>query len=113
MQITLNANKRQGGTMDNLNKIKLTLPVIETEITNLLAVLYETNPELKLDDEFKSDILEGSTDLLEIVDRLLYDLILTDSYIEGIKITRARIELREKKLKGRQEVIRRIIRRLL
>jgi len=99
--------------MDNLNKIKLTLPVIETEITNLLAVLYETNPELKLDDEFKSDILEGSTDLLEIVDRLLYDLILTDSYIEGIKITRARIELREKKLKGRQEVIRRIIRRLL
>ena len=61
----------------DLHRIKITLPVIEQEITNLLAALYETNPELKLDDEFKSDILEGSTDLLEIIDRLLFDLIIT------------------------------------
>ena len=97
----------------DLHKIKITLPVIEQEITNLLEALYQSNPELKQDDEFKSDILEGTTDLLELIDRLLYDLILTESYIEGTKITRARIDLREKKLKHRQEVIRSIIRRLL
>jgi hypothetical protein len=114
MQFTFIANKRQEAKMKtDLHRIKITLPVIEQEITNLLAALYETNPELKLDDDFKSDVLEGSTDLLEIINKLLFDLILTESYIDSIKLTRARIEQREKKLKGRQEVIRSIIRRLL
>lgn len=97
----------------DLHRLKLSLPVIEQEITNLLAALYQDNPELKQDDDFKSDILEGSTDLLEVLNMLLFDLILTESYLEGSKITRARVEQREKKLKGRQEVIRNILKRLL
>lgn len=97
----------------DLHRLKLSLPVIEQEITNLLAALYQDNPELKQDDDFKSDILEGTTDLLEIINNLLYDLILTESYIEGNKETRARIEQREKRLKARQEVIRSILKRLL
>lgn len=99
--------------MKDLHRIKVTLPVIEREITDLLEALYQSNPELKLDDEFKSDILEGSTDLLELINRLLYNILLTESYIEGNRITRGRIEQREKRLKARQEVIRNIIRRLL
>lgn len=99
--------------MNNLQKIKLSLPVIEKEITDLLAALYTSNPELKLDDSFKSDVLEGSTDLLDIVDKLMFDLSLTEGYIEGIKITRARIDAREARHKGRREVIRRIISRLM
>jgi len=99
--------------MNELQKIKLSLPAIEHEITNLLAAVYQSNPELKSDDDFKLDILEGSTDLLEIVDKLMINLSLTEGYIEGIKITRARIDARSVRLKNKSDVIRSIIRRLL
>jgi len=99
--------------MNELQKIKLSLPAIEYEITNLLAAVYQSNPELKSDDDFKLDILEGSTDLLEIVDKLMINLSLTEGYIEGINITRARIDARSVRLKKKSDVIRSIIRRLL
>jgi len=113
VQFTFTANECQGTPMNELQKIKLSLPAIEHEITNLLAAVYQSNPELKSDDDFKLDILEGSTDLLEIVDKLMINLSLTEGYVEGIKITRARIDARSVRLKNKSDVIRSIIRRLL
>jgi hypothetical protein len=96
-----------------LYKLKLKLPLIQNEITSLLASIYINNPELKEDDDFKSDILEGSTDYLDIVNKCLLELSITTGYIEGIKITRTRIEDKIQRYEKREQAIRSILRRLL
>jgi len=97
----------------NLYNIKLTLPVIEHEITNLLANIYINNPELKDDDTFKSDILEGSTDYIDIINKCLLELSITEGYIEGIKISRARMDDRIERHSAKVDLIRALLRRML
>jgi hypothetical protein len=96
-----------------LHKLRLAMPVIEHEITNLLANIYINNPELKNDDTFKSDILEGSTDYMDIINKCLLELSITEGYIEGIKISRARMDDRISKHTVRVNLIRTLLRRML
>jgi hypothetical protein len=97
----------------DLYKLKSSLPSIQNEITSLLASIYINNPELKEDDDFKLDILEGSTDYLDIVNKCLLELSITTGYIEGIKLSRTRIEDKIHRYEKREQTIRSILRRLL
>ena len=98
---------------NNIQRLKLTLPLIEHEISNLLASIYVSNPELKDDDLFKLDLLEGSTDFIDIINKCLLELSITEGYIEGLKISRTRMEDKIKGHSIRVVTIRRILQRLL
>lgn len=97
----------------DLFKIKVSMPAIEAEISSFLASITVDNPEIKTDDDFKQDILEGSTDFIEIIDRLLVNLYITNGYIDGAKDARARIDTRISRLSAKSELIRRLIKRLM
>lgn len=97
----------------DLHRIKVSMPAIEAEITSFLAAMTSENPEIKTDDEFKQDILEGSTDYLDIVDKLLVNLYITTEYVTGAKNARARLDDRITKLQAKGELIRRLLKRLL
>jgi len=99
--------------MKTVQQIKVTMPAIEAEITNLLASIYDSNPELRDDDDFKKDILEGSTDFLDIINKLLLELSITNGFLDGIKDSISRLEGREGRLWLRKEAIRTILQRLL
>lgn len=96
-----------------LQKIKVTMPAIEAEITSFLASMTVENPDVKTDEEFRQDLLEGSTDYLDIVDKLIVNLHITNSYILGLKDARTRLDTREERLKVKAEVIRRLLKRML
>ena len=96
-----------------LQKIKVTMPAIEAEITSFLASMTVENPDVKTDEEFKQDLLEGSTDYLDIVDKLIVNLHITNSYILGLKDARARLDTREERLKTKSELIRKLLKRML
>lgn len=97
----------------DLHKIKISLPAIESEITTFLAGIISDNPEVRLDDEFKQDLLEGSTDYLDIVDKLITNLHITNSYILGLKDARTRLDDRSARLEAKSDAIRRLLKRLL
>jgi len=97
----------------SLHQLKLSLPVIEHEISNLLAGIYTNNPELKDDDQFKLDILEGSTDYLDIINKCLLELSITEGYIEGLKLSRTRMEDKIERHSVKVDTIRKILRRML
>lgn len=96
-----------------IQRIKLSMPTIEAEISTFLASVTADNPEVKTDDEFKQDLLEGSTDYLDIVDKLIINLHITNSYILGLKDARTRLDTREERLKIKADIIRRLLKRLL
>lgn len=96
-----------------IQKIKLSMPAIEAEITSFLASMTAENPDVKTDDEFKQDLLEGSTDYLDIVDKLIINLHITNSYILGLKDARARLDERGERLQRKSETIRRLLKRML
>ena len=96
-----------------IHKIRVSMSAIEAEISAFLASVTADNPEVKTDDEFKQDLLEGSTDYLDIVDKLIINLHITNSYILGIKDARARLDNREDRLKAKSEMIRRLLKRML
>ena len=96
-----------------LQKIKVTMPAIEAEITSFLASMTAENPDVKTDEEFRQDLLEGSTDYLDIVDKLIVNLHITNSYILGLKDARARLDMREDRLKAKSEMIRQLLKRML
>jgi hypothetical protein len=97
----------------NLSKLKYNLPIIEKEITSFLASIQSDYHDLVLDDEFKQDILEGSTDYITIIDRLLFNLILSEETSESLKRARARLHEREQRTTKRTEIIRGLIRRMM
>jgi len=96
-----------------IQRIKLSMPTIEAEISTFLASVTADNPDVKTDDEFKQDLLEGSTDYLDIVDKLIINLHITNSYILGLKDARTRLDTREERLKIKADIIRRLLKRLL
>ena len=96
-----------------IQKIKVTMPAIEAEITSFLASMTVENPDVKTDEEFRQDLLEGSTDYLDIVDKLIVNLHITNSYILGLKDARTRLDTREERLKSKSEIIRRLLKRML
>ena len=100
-------------TYRELHKIKVTMPAIEAEITSFLASMTAENPDVKTDDDFRTDLLEGSTDYLDIIDKLIVNLHITNSYILGIKDARTRLDTREDRLKAKSEMIRRLLKRML
>lgn len=99
--------------ISSLHQLKLSLPVIEHEISNLLGVIYTNNPELKDDDQFKLDILEGSTDYLDIINKCLLELSITEGYIEGLKLSRSRMEDKIERHSVKVDTIRKVLRRML
>lgn len=96
-----------------IHKIRVSMSAIEAEISAFLASVTVDNPEVKTDDEFKQDLLEGSTDYLDIVDKLIINLHITNSYILGLKDARTRLDTREERLKIKADIIRRLLKRLL
>ena len=97
----------------DLHRIKVSMPAIEAEISSFMAAMINENPDIKGDDEFKQDILEGSTDYLEIIDRLVVNLSITQEYITGIQTARARLDDRAHRLHAKEDLIRRLLKRLL
>lgn len=96
-----------------LQKIKISMPAIEAEITSFLDSMTVENPEVKTDEDFRHDLLEGSTDYLDIIDKLIVNLHITNSYILGLKDARDRLDTREDRLKAKSEMIRRLLKRML
>lgn len=96
-----------------IHKIRVSMSAIEAEVSAFLASVTADNPDVKTDDEFKQDLLEGSTDYLDIVDKLIINLHITNSYILGLKDARARLDTREERLKIKADIIRRLLKRLL
>ena len=78
-----------------------------------MAGITAENPDVKTDEEFKQDLLEGSTDFIEIIDRLVINLHITNGYIEGIQNARARLDERMGRLQNKSDMIRRLLKRLL
>ena len=78
----------------DLRKIKYSMPAIEDEITSFLAAMTNENPDVKIDEDFRADLLEGTTDYLDIVDSLILNLHITNAYKDGIKDARARLDQR-------------------
>lgn len=99
--------------MKDIHRLKLELPTIEKEISTFMASILSSNPEIATDDEFKQDLLEGSTDVIEIIDRLLVNIYINSGYIDGIKTARARLDDRLDRLETRNEVFRALIKRLM
>jgi hypothetical protein len=99
--------------MKDIHRLKLELPTIEKEISTFMASILSSNPEIATDDEFKQDLLEGSTDVIEIIDRILINIYINTGYIDGIKTARARLDDRLDRLETRNEVFRALIKRLM
>ena len=97
----------------DLHRIQVSMPAIESEISSFLDSVTLENPEIKTDEEFKTDLLEGSTDYIDIMDKLIINLHITNGYILGIKDARARLDDRLTRLQAKSEIIRRLIKRLL
>ena len=97
----------------DLRKIKYSMPAIEDEITSFLAAMTNENPDVKIDEDFRADLLEGTTDYLDIVDSLILNLHITNAYIHGIKDARARLDQREDRLERKVELIRRLLKKML
>ena len=96
-----------------LHKIKVTMPAIEAEITSFLASMTNENTDVKTDEDFRLDLLEGSTDYIDIIERLIVNLHITNSYILGLKDARARLDTREERLQMKSDMIRRLLKRML
>jgi len=96
-----------------IHKIRVSMSAIEAEISAFLASVTADNSEVKTDDEFKQDLLEGSTDYLDIVDKLIVSLHITNSYILGLKDARARLDTREERLEHKSTMIRKLLKRML
>jgi len=97
----------------DLRKIKYSMPAIEDEITSFLAAMTNENPDVKIDEDFRADLLEGTTDYLDIVDSLILNLHITNAYKDGIKDARARLDQREERLERKIELIRRLLKKML
>jgi hypothetical protein len=97
----------------DLRKIKYSMPAIEDEITSFLAAMTNENPDVKIDEDFRADLLEGTTDYLDIVDSLILNLHITNAYKDGIKDARARLDQREDRLERKIELIRHLLRKML
>ena len=99
--------------MKNIREINMSLPAIQKEISTLLDSIYQSNPEIRDDDDFKLDILEGSTDFIEIIDTCIFNISITEGFIDGIKRAREKLDYREERLKARANTIRQIIKKLM
>ena len=98
---------------NDVHKIKVNMALIESEITSFLAAITNENHDMESDDQFKQDILEGSTDFLDIMDRLIVNLHITNEYILGAKAARARIDDRITRHQAKSELVRRLMKRLM
>jgi hypothetical protein len=99
--------------MKDFHRLKLELPTIEKEISTFMASILTSNPEIIDDDEFKQDLLEGSTDVIEIIDRILINIYINTGYIDGIKTARDRLDDRIDRLNTRNSIYRSLIKRLM
>lgn len=97
----------------DIRKIKYSMPAIEAEITSFLDSAIQENSEVKIDEDFRQDLLEGSTDYLEIIDKLIINLHITNSYIQSIQDTRARLNTRCARLEHKADLIRGLLQRML
>ena len=74
-----------------------------------ISLLLDQHPELNEDADLRADMLEGSTDLNEIVEKLLLQEREAADMVEAIKLRMDKIAERRNKYKNRQQSIRFII----
>ena len=82
-------------------------------LERIINSLYESYPELKLDEELRLDMLEGSTTFVETIDRLLRK-IMNDQYLSyGASTALLEIKERRDRFDRRVEFNREVIRQLM
>jgi len=78
-----------------------------------INVIMDHYPELKEDEELRSDTLEGATDLKEVLQRAALNVLIYSEEIEGVSKTIAKLGFRKERFKKRVEFYRRVIQELM